>query len=180
MEIIGLRGEKVRLLPVDRAQHFDNSVRWLNDPEVTRYLTLTAGVTIGMEEEWFQKVQKRDTDFVWAIHDDRNRHIGLTGLHAIDWRNRRATSGIVIGEKDAWGHGHGTDAMRVRTKFAFETLNLHRIESEAYAANTASQKALQKVGYTCEGVFRKRVWSEGRWHDAIRYAILDEDYFAAG
>ncbi len=178
MEIVGLRGEKVRLVPVDRVQHFDNSVQWLNDPEVTRYLTLTAGVTIGMEEEWFQKVQKRDTDYVWAIHDERNRHIGFTGLHAIDWRNRRATSGPVIGEKDAWGRGYGTDAMRVRTKFAFETLNLHRIESAAHAENVASQKALEKTGYKREGIFRRRTWSEGRWHDEIRYAILDEDYFA--
>jgi hypothetical protein len=36
----------------------------------------------------------------------------------------------------------------------------------------------EKVGYTREGVFRKRVWIEGQWHDTIRYAILDEDYFA--
>ncbi len=179
MELVGLRGEKVRLVPVDRAQHFDNSVRWLNDPEVTRYMTLTAGVTIGMEEEWFQKVQKRDTDFVWAIHDERNRHIGFTGLHAIDWRHRRATSGTVIGEKDAWRRGYGVDVMRVRTKFAFETLNLHRLESEAYDGNVASQKALERVGYRREGIFRKRFWSEGRWHDAIRYAILDEEYFAS-
>lgn len=177
MEIVGLRGEKVRLVPVDRASHFDNAVRWMNDPEVTRYLTLTAGVTIGMEEEWFQRVQKRDIEFVWAIQDERNRHIGFTGLHAIDWRQRRATSGIVIGDKEAWGRGYATDAMQVRTRFAFEVLNLHRIESEALAENLASQRALEKTGYQREGVFRKRHWIDGAWHDTIRYAILDEDYF---
>jgi hypothetical protein len=62
MEITGLPGEKVRLVPVDRSQHFDNALRWMNDLEVTRYLNMTTGVTPGMEEEWFQKVQKRDTD----------------------------------------------------------------------------------------------------------------------
>ena len=178
MDIVGLRGEKVRLVPVDRAQHLDNAVRWMNDPEVTRFLNLTAGVTIGMEEEWFQKIQKRDTEFVWAIHDERNRHIGFTGIHNIDWRHRCANSGIVIGEKGAWGQGYATDTMRVRTKFAFETLNLHRVESEACTENVASQKALEKTGYKREGIFRKRVWNEGRWQDTIRYAILDEDYFA--
>jgi len=142
MEIVGLRGERVRLVPVDRTQHLDNAIRWVNDPEV-------------------------------------NRHIGFTGLHAIDWRNRRANSGLVIGDKEAWGRGYATDAMRVRTKFAFETLNLHRVESEALADNEASQKALERVGYRREGVFRERFWSEGRWHDTIWYAILDEDYFAS-
>lgn len=92
---MGLRGEKVRLVPVDRALHFDNALRWMNDPEVTRYLSLSTGVTPGMEEEWFQKVQKRETDYAWAIHDERGRHIGFTGLHNIDWGQRRATSGIV-------------------------------------------------------------------------------------
>ena len=69
--------------------------------------------------------------------------------------------------------------MRVRTKFAFETLNLHRIESEVVAENEASQRALERAGYKREGVFRKRAWNEGRWHDTIRYAILDEDYFGS-
>jgi RimJ/RimL family protein N-acetyltransferase len=131
-----------------------------------------------MEEEWFQRVQKRDTEFVWAVHDERNRHIGFTGLHAIHWRNRIATSGIVIGDKESWGRGYGGDTMRVRTRFAFEQLNLHRIESEAFTDNVASQQALERAGYKREGVCRKRVWSMGRWHDTIRYAILDEDYFA--
>lgn len=84
----------------------------------------------------------------------------------------------IVGDKEAWGHGYASDAMRVRTKFAFEALNLHRVESEAVAENEASQRALEKAGYKREGVFRKRAWSEGQWHDTIRYAILDEDYFA--
>jgi RimJ/RimL family protein N-acetyltransferase len=179
MEIVGLQGEKVRLVPVDRAHHLDNAIRWMNDPEVTRFLTLTTGVTPGMEAEWIERVQKRDTEYVWAIHDDRGRHIGFTGLHRIDWKNRKATSGIVIGDREAWGRGYATDAMRVRTRFAFETLNLHRVESEALADNEASQRALERIGYKREGVLRKRLWSEGRWHDCIAYAILDEDYFAS-
>jgi len=65
MEIVGLRGEKVRLVPVDRSRHFDNALRWMNDPEVTRYLNLSTGVTPGIEEEWLQKVQKCDADFAW-------------------------------------------------------------------------------------------------------------------
>jgi RimJ/RimL family protein N-acetyltransferase len=160
--------------------HLENSIRWMNDPEVTRHLGRTTGATPGMEEEWIQRAQRRDAEFMWAIHDEHDRHIGFTGLHAIDWKDRRATSGILIGDKEAWGRGYATDAMRVRTKFAFETLNLHRVESEAFADNIASQKALEKAGYRREGLLRKHTWSEGRWHDAIRYAILDEDYVANG
>jgi RimJ/RimL family protein N-acetyltransferase len=178
MDIVGLRGDKARLVPVDKRVHMENALRWMNDPEVTQYLLLVMGVTPGMEEQWMDRVQKRDVEYVWAIMDDQNRHIGFTGLHGIDWRLRLATTGTVIGEKSAWGQGYGTDVMRIRTRFAFEILNLHRLQSEARIDNIASQRALEKVGYKREGTARKKLYYGGRWYDTILYAILDEDYFA--
>jgi len=178
MEIVGLRGEKTRLVPVDKRLHLENALRWMNDPEVTQYLLITAGVTPGMEEEWMDRVQKRDVEYVWAILDDQDRHIGFTGIHRINWRLRNGATGTVIGEKSAWGKGYGTDVMRIRTKFAFEILNLHRLESEARIDNIASQRALEKAGYRREGTARKKLYYGGRWYDTILYAILDEDYFA--
>lgn len=178
MDIVGLRGDKAGLVPVDKRVHMENALRWMNDPEVTQYLLLVMGVTPGMEEQWMDRVQKRDTEYVWAIVDDQNRHIGFTGIHGIDWRLRLATTGTVIGEKSAWGKGYGTDVMRIRTKFAFEILNLHRLQSESRIDNIASQRALEKVGYKREGTARKKLYYGGRWYDTILYAILDEDYFA--
>ncbi len=179
MDLVGLKGEKVRLVPADKTLHLENAIRWMNDPEVTRYLLLTTGVTRGMEEEWLDRVQKRENDFVWAILDDHDRHIGFTGIHAINWRLRLARTGTVIGEKTAWGQGFGSDTMQVRTRFAFETLGLHRLESEARIDNIASQRALEKAGYKREGIARKKNWHEGRWHDSILYGFLDEDYFGS-
>ncbi len=178
VEIIGLMGEKARLVPVDKRLHFDNALRWFNDPEVTHYLLNVAGVTSGMEDEWMERAQKRDHDFAWAILDEEGTHIGFTGIHGINWRLRLGTTGTVIGEKSAWGKGYGSDVMRIRTKFAFETLNLHRLQSEARIDNIASQRALEKAGYRREGTARKKLFYGGRWYDTILYAILDEDYFA--
>ena len=176
-ELVGLKGAKVRLVPPDKHAHLENSIRWLNDPEVTEYLLMTTGVTRGMEEEWFDRVQKRDTDFVWAILDDQDRHIGFTGIHRINWRLRLGGTSTVIGEKDAWRKGFGSDAMRVRTRFAFETMGLHRLESEARIDNIASQRALEKAGYRREGIARKKLFIGGQWYDTVVYGILDEDYF---
>ncbi|TMJ08797.1 MAG: GNAT family N-acetyltransferase [Bacillati bacterium ANGP1] len=176
-EMTGLKGEKVRLVPPDKHAHLENSLRWLNDPEVTHYLLMTIGVTRGMEEEWFDRVQKRDTEFVWAILDDQDRHIGFTGIHRINWKLRLGGTGTVIGEKSAWRKGFGSDAMQVRTKFAFETLGLHRLESEARADNIGSQRALEKAGYRREGMARKKMFWGGQWYDTVLYGMLDEDYF---
>ncbi len=177
-DIVGLKGEKVRLVPPDKTLHLENVMRWFNDPEVVQYLVLNYGVTRGMEEEWFDRVQKRDTTFVWAILDDGGRHIGFTEVDSINWRRRSASTGTLIGERTAWRKGYGTDAMRVRTRFAFEILGLHRLASGVRVDNIASQRALEKIGYQREGLARRAQYWGGQWYDVVLYGILDEDYFA--
>jgi RimJ/RimL family protein N-acetyltransferase len=99
-------------------------------------------------------------------------------LHRINWRDRSATSGIVIGEKSAWGQGYGSEVMQVRTAWAFEELGLHRIESECFVENVGSARCLAKAGYRQVGLARQKRWRQGAWHDCILWEILDEDYFA--
>lgn len=176
MDVIGVVGPRIRLLPLDKERHLENYLRWMNDPEVTRYLARNWPLTRLEEERWFERVAEDETNLVWAIHDEDDRHIGGTGLHSINWKERSTISGIVIGEKGAWGQGYGTEVMQVRTKYAFEQLGLHRIASECFAENKASARCLEKAGYKREGLARKKYWRHGRWHDVILWSILDEDY----
>src|SRR5437016_8861017 len=111
--VIGLKGERVGLVPPDRSLHLENAIRWWNDPEVARFLTASLGMTPGMAEEWFERVQGRDRihatswvapsglgrEFVWAVLDENDRHIGFAWIHNIDWRYRTGLTGTVIGEK---------------------------------------------------------------------------------
>lgn len=176
-DMIGLRGERVQLVPLDKEWHLENYVRWFNDPEVIRYLDRVMPLTRLEEEEFFDRVSRDRDTVIWAIHDESDRHIGGTGLHAIDWRNRSATSGIVLGDTTIWGRGYATEVMRLRTQWAFEELGLHRIESECFADNAAVIRCLEKSGYKQIGTSRKRRWRAGGWHDCILWEILDEDYF---
>jgi RimJ/RimL family protein N-acetyltransferase len=179
VEIIGLRGERVRLVPPDRALHLDSALRWMNDPEVTASLKYNLGATRRQEEEFFDRIERRSgDDFTWAILDEEAQHIGFIGLHGINWRHRSATGGLVIGERDAWGRGIATDAVRVRTRFAFDRLNLHRIEG--HTTNPAMRRVYEKCGYHHEGTLRQKFWRDGRWHDADFYAILDADDSSPG
>jgi [ribosomal protein S5]-alanine N-acetyltransferase len=174
MPLVGLKGERVRLIPPDRTLHLDKALEWLNDPEVTVALKYNLGVTRRQEELFFDKMEtQRETDFVWAILDDQERHIGFIGLHGINWRHRWATGGLLIGDRSAWGRGCATDAVRVRTRFAFETLGLHRIEG--HTMNPAMKRVYEKSGYRHEGVARAKFWRDGRWHDADLYALLERD-----
>jgi RimJ/RimL family protein N-acetyltransferase len=177
-DIQGIRGERIRLVPLDRDQHLPNYVRWFNDPEVTRYLSSDLPLSRAREEAFFDRAAQAEDMIVWAVLDEQGRHIGGTGLHGIDWRNRCASSGTVIGAKEVWRQGYGAEIMRVRTAWAFDELGLHRIDSACFAGNTGSARCLAKAGYRQVGLQRKKWWRRGEWHDCILWEILDEDFFA--
>jgi ribosomal-protein-alanine N-acetyltransferase len=178
MQIVGLKGDRVRLVPPDRTLHFENALVWLNDPQITSTLKINLGISRRQEEQFFEQIEtRRGTDFTWALLDETDKHIGFIGLHEINWRNRWATGGLLIGERVAWGRGYATDAIRVRTKFAFGELGLHRVEG--HTMNPAMKRVYEKSGYKHEGVARRKFWRDGRWYDADLYAILIEDWEAS-
>jgi ribosomal-protein-alanine N-acetyltransferase len=177
MDVVGLKGDRVRLVPSEPSLHLDNALRWFNDPDVTRFVASVTGVTRRMEEEFFARMgATRDTDLHWAILAPDLGHIGFIGLHQINWPLRSATGGLLIGEPAAWGQGFATDAVNVRSRFAFDQLGLHRIEG--HTINPAMRRVYEKCGYRPEGVAREKLWREGRWHDAHLYALLDSDFAA--
>ena len=86
-------------------------------------------------------------DVVWAVLDENETPIGVSGIHAIDWIGRNGRTGTVLGDRSVWGKGYGTDVMRTRTRWAFEDLGLHRLQSECYVENAASKRCLEKTGF---------------------------------
>ena len=153
---------------------------WLNDPEVTATIKLNLGVTRRQEELFFDQIEsKRDNDFVWAIIDESERHIGFIGLHGINWRNRWATGGLVIGERSAWGRGYATDAVR-RADAISPSASWGCTGSTGHTMNPAMKRVYEKCGYRHEGVARGKFWRDGRWHDADLYALLMEDWSTGG
>jgi RimJ/RimL family protein N-acetyltransferase len=174
----GLEGRLVRLVPLDIERHLDNCVEWFSDPEVTR--TLTVGVkpmTRAMERSWFEEMMKGPRhDIVWAIETLEGRHIGQSGLHRIDWRNRTAASGTVIGEREAWGQGYGTDAAIIRARYAFDSLDLAVLFSEFLEGNEGSKRMQEACGYEIWGVKPRAYFRDGRRIDGVQTALTRERF----
>ncbi len=174
MHIVGLVGDRVRLVPPERSLHVDNAYRWFNDPLVTATLATNFGVTRRNEDEFLDRIEQfRAGDLTWAIHDESGRHIGFISLQGYALPHRTATGGLFLGDRDAWGRGYATDAVRVRTRFAFDQAGVHRIEG--HTVSPAMIRVYEKCGYRHEGVARDKLFRDGRWHDAAMYAILETD-----
>ena len=169
-----LRGEKVTLRPArdDDAEHF---VRWFADMEVTRFLARRMAITLQQELEFLKKIGESKDD-VWWVIEAEGKAIGATGIHGINWLDANGTTGIVIGEKASWGKGYATEAMQLRTRYAFRDLNLHKLMTEVFVGNMASRRALEKNGYKTIGTSRDHFFTLGRWHDIWLGEILRDDW----
>jgi ribosomal-protein-alanine N-acetyltransferase len=169
-----LKGEKVTLRPGrdEDAEHF---VRWFADMEVTRFLARRTAIALYQEQEFLKKIGESKDD-VWWVIEAEGKPIGATGIHAINWLDANGTTGIVIGEKDCWGKGYATDAMKLRTRYAFRELNLHKLMTEVDTENDASRKALERNGYRTVGVRRHQSFREGKWKDRWLAEVLREDW----
>jgi RimJ/RimL family protein N-acetyltransferase len=112
---------------------------------------------------------------VWGLFVD-GQHVGSTSIQRIDWRNRRALTGIVIGDRTWWGRGVATRSHALRTRYAFEELNLEKLVTTVIEGNTASRRALERAGYGSVGVHRRHEFRQGRWWDTRILELLRDEW----
>lgn len=174
----GWEGEKVRLVPTDPERHLENAYRWINNPDVTRWMLVgDYPITREGERQWFEHLHKPEAgELHFAIETLEGIHIGFSGLHRIDARNGFATSGTFIGAQEHWGKGYGTDAARVRARYGFEVLGLRMVMSSYLEGNVASQKMQSRIGYREIGRYPKRFWKRGEWRDEV-LTLLERENF---
>ena len=99
-------------------------------------------------------------------------------LGFVAWRRRDTartsycwTLGIAL-TPEARGRGRGTVAQRELARYLFAHTQVNRVEAVTEIDNLAEQRALEKAGFTREGVLRGYGFQGGRWHDAVLYSLL--------
>ncbi|HEY8986679.1 MAG TPA: GNAT family protein [Streptomyces sp.] len=75
----------------------------------------------------------------------------------------------------ACGRGIGTEAQRLLVRYLFAHTTVQRVEADTDIENLAEQRALEKLGFTREGVLRSGTFRDGRWRDLVRYSLLRDD-----
>ncbi|MGH8005132.1 MAG: GNAT family N-acetyltransferase, partial [Limisphaerales bacterium] len=134
-KLVFLKGKKSVLRPLRKATDFEFCLRWINDPKVNQYLLVFFPVTEKKEEEWFDNLANNPNEIVLGIETLDGKLIGDMALVHINAKDRTASTGALIGEKEYWGKGYGTDAKMTLLDYAFNTLNLRKINSSVYAYN---------------------------------------------
>lgn len=174
-----LIGPRVRLRAVEESDA-ETFADWINHPDMREFLLVRFPMSLRDEKEWIAghsvlKGTPRDLAFAIELVKD-GRLIGATGLHMIDWIQRRAMTGMFLFPEEVRGKGYGTEAKGLLLDYAFGELGLHSIFSFTYGGNRRSQRALERQGYRRGGVQRKAYLVKGEWVDGIYFDILREEW----
>lgn len=101
--------------------------------------------------------------------------LGWCGLSRWNPDFRSASLGYCLGEA-AWGHGYATEGARALLQWAFDTLDLNRVQAEADTRNTASGRVLEKLGFRREGTLREDCVVNGVVSDSWVYGLLRREW----
>jgi RimJ/RimL family protein N-acetyltransferase len=171
------QGELVRLRAFERG---DAETHWvfMNDYETVR--GMSSGIIYPSSREDEVRYLDQQTSFTrgeyqFAIETLDGRFIGRCGFLRVDWKNRLAEIGIMIGEKEYRGKGFGTDALRVLTRIAFAELNLHKLKLSVFDFNQQAMACYEKCGFKREGLLKGELWRDGAYHDVVVYGLCSAD-----
>lgn len=181
MQLDLFTGKLVRLTAVDSQRLAEALSHWGRDSEYWRLLASDPARlhTIKGTKEWLDKDLEKDPpkNLIFEIHTlDGDRLIGETGFDGIHWQHGDTFIGIGLGERDAWGNGYGTDAMRIMLRYAFTELNLHRVSLDVFEYNPRAIRSYEKAGFKHEGRMRQSMLREGRRWDLLFMGITQAEW----
>lgn len=173
-----VRSGEVAELRRHQPSDVDDFVRWYTDREIAVLLRhdlrpLTPTQARGYFLSIVMPASSNGT--AWAIHDRVSGNlIGTTAITQIDFDRSSCLFRIVIGEKQAWGHGFGTDATRLVVAEVFEALQLQRVKLEVFDHNPRAQRSYEKVGFRETG--RTVEWAGRRRLDVVAMELDRGDW----
>ncbi|HEY3236207.1 MAG TPA: GNAT family N-acetyltransferase [Polyangiaceae bacterium] len=154
------------------------------DPEVQLYNSVplqTLDETLAFIEQEREAYRLR-REVIWGMKlRTSQRMIGGVSLFDWDRYHRGAKIGYDLA-RDCWGMGFAQEAIREVLRFGFERMALHRIEIWTSAANQRSLRLAERLGFTCDGMLRKRILEDdGQFYDCAVYGLLiGENALSAG
>jgi len=149
------------------------------DPEVCRFWSHAALPDVAAARALYDEIVSSfaaRTLFQWGIAErGTNAVVGTCTLAALSSEHRRAELGFALA-RASWGRGYIAEALPALVSFAFETLDLNRLEADVDPRNQRSIRALERLGFEREGHLRERYYVNGERQDAVLYGLLRREW----
>lgn len=175
---MNIQGKTILLRAIER-EDLALLNKWANDVEIQYWLGGWHFPT-NMEDQmkWFSSISANSLHQRFVIEAPELGVIGTANLVDIDWKNRNAFHGMMLGDKDIRGKGFGVETVMAIMKYAFEELGLQRMDGSMISYNSASLKMyIEKCGWKEEGRQRNWYFRKNQYWDRIMVGITRADYF---
>ncbi len=173
-----LEGERVILRVFDPERDHTHYHAWMKDNHFMRLLDSDPIVfwPKKMMKEWFEKHTDDSITMVIYRKGDETKPVGFIELDGINRVSGDSWVAIGIGDRDDWGKGYGTDAMRLMLRYAFCQLNLHRVSLSVFDYNPRAIRSYEKAGFMREGISPQFLEREGERYDLVYMGILRSEW----
>ena len=168
-----LQGERLQLRAY-RDNDADALYALYSDPAVMRYWSFSPWTERSQVDDYL----RRDRDYLgdgmlaWAIaRREDDVLIGTVTVLGINRAQGRADVGYALSASQ-WGKGLAHEAVRLALMYAFDDLQLRRIEADVDPRNAGSCRLLERLGFTREGLLRERWKVDGELQDSAIYGLL--------
>lgn len=153
--------------------------KWANDPDTQDGIgEIHFPSSMAFHMSWFQKLESDRLNQRFVVDVPDIGIIGISSIMSIDWRNRHGWHGLVLGESNHRGKGFGTDAIMATMRYAFDELNLQRLDGSMIEYNKPSIATYcgKRLGWKEEGRKRNYFFRKGRYWDQVLVGVTKQDY----
>ncbi|MDR3491483.1 MAG: GNAT family protein [Gammaproteobacteria bacterium] len=162
--------------------HLNNSdyLKWVRDYDVIKMLNkidYLRPVSFEEVKQYCTNVMQSPNDMFYALYEkEADKFIGTVRVSKINWHNKVADLGIMIGDKSYWGKGIASDAIKSISLYLFRKCGLRKLTAGYMDTNPAMGKVFEKLGFKKEGTFRKQDYFEGKYVDHIYMGCFSDEF----
>lgn len=172
-----LTGSRLKLGPI-RKNDIDVLAGWYEDIAFLRFYDFHPAVPKTRKQ--LEEIYKGggSAEFIpFAVRKtDGGEMIGLVEIDGISYSNRFAWISVGFGKNAERGQGYGFEALSLAVNFAFNELNLERLQLNVISYNEAGIALYEKLGFQKEGSYREAVLRDGKRHDLYLYGLLRREW----
>lgn len=175
-----IKGRILTLRAIERSD-LPTLQKWANDPTTQDGIgEIHFPSSLDFHEAWFAELKTDRLNQRFVVETPEGVIIGISSIINIDWRNRHAWHGLVIGDSSHRGKGYGVDAIMATMRYAFDELNLERLDGSMieYNAQSLATYCGPKVGWREEGRKKNYFYRKGRFWDQVIVGVTRADYMA--
>ena len=151
-----------------------------NDPEVRVSFFTHTPTSLFLQTKRAEDFYRPGADYIpfMICLRENDQTIGVTAYHRVDWVSHAAIYSICISDSSQWRMGYGKEVTGLMLTYAFDILNLHRVQLHVWADNLAGIHVYEKMGFAREGVLREAMGHDGRYCDFLVMGVLEREWRA--